>query len=75
MNESVTKYLFSYSSIHAEHDSDIYFHVQQFLPELEGLSQPHLSHLFPPLSSTATIYSVLRRKTEYNRGGKWLEKK
>ena len=48
MNKSLTKYIFPYSSFHAEHDGDIYFHVQQFLQKLEGLLQHHVS-LFIPL--------------------------
>ena len=65
-NKSVSKYTFSYSSFHAEHDGDIYFHVQQFLQKLEGLLQHHVSPFIPPpLSCTITVYSVLRSKTEY----------
>ena len=56
MNKSVTKYIFSYSSFHAEHDGDIHFHVQQFLRKLEGLLQPHLSLFIPPPSPVLSQY-------------------
>ena len=37
VNESLTKNIvFPYSSFHAEHDGDIYFHKQHFLRKLEG---------------------------------------
>ena len=49
MNKSVTKYTFSYSSFHAEHDGDIYFYVQQFLWKEEGLLQLHMSPFIPPV--------------------------
>ena len=67
MNKSVTKYIFPYSSFHAEHDGDIYFHVKQFLQKLEGLLQHHVSPFIRPLSCTITIYSVLQSKTEYKK--------
>ena len=33
----------------AEHEGDIYFHVQQFLQKLEGLLQHHVSPFIPPV--------------------------
>ena len=48
MNKSVTKYIFPYRAFPAEHDGDIYFHVQQFLQKLEGLLQHHVSPFIPP---------------------------
>ena len=48
MNKRVTNYIFPHSSFQAEHNGDIYFHVQQFLPKLEGLLQPHVSLFIPP---------------------------
>ena len=64
MNKSVTKYIFPYSSFHAEHDGDIYFHVQQLLRKLEGLLQPHVSLFIPPpypvLSQYIPFYEVRR---------------
>ena len=67
MNKSVTKYTFSYSSFHAEHDGDIYFHVQQFLRKLEGLLQPHvplfIHPLYPLLSQYIPFYEVRRNIT------------
>ena len=64
MNKSVTKYTFSYSSFHAEHDGDIYFYVQQILWKLEGLSQPHVSLFiplpYPVLSQYIPFYEVRR---------------
>ena len=56
MNKSVTKYIFPYSSFHAEHDGDIYFHVQQLLRKLEGLLQPHVSLFIPPPSPVLSQY-------------------
>ena len=43
VDKSVTKYMFPYRALHAEHDGAIYFHVQQFSRKLEGLLQPHVS--------------------------------
>ena len=63
MNKSVTKYIFPYSSFHAEHDDDIHFHVQQFLWKLEGLLQPQISLFIPPypvLSQYIPFYEVRR---------------
>ena len=64
MNKSVTKYIFPYSSFHAEHDGDIYFHVQELLRKLEGLLQPHVSLFIPPpypvLSQYIPFYEVRR---------------
>ena len=63
MNESVTKYIFPYRAIPAEHDVDIYFHVQQFLQKLEGLLQHHVSPFIPPspvLSQYIPFYEVRR---------------
>ena len=48
LNKSVTKYIFLYRKLHAEHDVDIHFHVQQFLRKLDGLLQPHVSPFVPP---------------------------
>ena len=56
MNKSVTKYIFPYSSFHAEHDGCIYFHVQQLLRKLEGLLQPHVSLFIPPPSPVLSQY-------------------
>ena len=71
MSKSVTKYIFPYSSFHAEHDGDIYFYVQQLLWKLEGLLQPHVSLFIPsPLACSITIYSVLGSKTEYKKTNK-----
>ena len=71
MNKSVTKYTFSYSSFHAEHDGDIYFHVQQLLRKLEGLLQPHVSLFIPPpspvLSQYIPFYEVRRNIKMGNR--------
>ena len=44
MNTNLTKYKFPYRKLHAEHDADIYFHVQQFLQKLEGLLQHHVTY-------------------------------
>ena len=67
MNKSVTKYIFPYSSFHAEHDGDIYFYVQQFLWKLEGLLQPNVSLFIPPpypvLSQYIPFYEVRRNIT------------
>ena len=66
MNKSVTKYIFPYSSFHADYDGYIHFHIQQLLRTLKGLLQPHVSLFIPSrLSCTMAIYSVLRSKTEY----------
>ena len=67
MNKSVTKYIFPYSSFHAEHDGDIYFHLHQFFMKVRGFLQPHVSLFIPPLSCTIVIHSVLRSKTEYKK--------
>ena len=73
MNKSVTKYIFPYSSFHAEHDGDIYFHVQQLLRKLEGLLQPHVSLFIPPpspvLSQYIPFYEVRRniKKTKWTK--------
>ena len=76
MNKSVTKYIFPYSSFHAEYDGDKYFHVQQFLQKLEGLLQPHVSlFIFPPILYYHNIYSVLWSKTEYKKNGLELSRK
>ena len=56
MNKSVTKYIFPYSSFHAEHDGCIYFHVQQLLRKLEGILQPHVSLFIPPPSPVLSQY-------------------
>merc|ERR1712154_9552 len=56
VNKSVTKYIFPYSSFHAEHDRCIYFHVQQLLRKLEGLLQPHVSLFIPPPSPVLSQY-------------------
>ena len=64
MNKSVTKFIFPYSSFHAEHDGDIYFHVQQLLWKLEGLLQPCVSLFVPPpypVLSRAANRSLLER--------------
>ena len=71
MNKSVTKYIFPYSSFHAEHDGCIYFHVQQLLRKLEGLLQQHVSLFIPPpypvLSQYIPFYEVRRNiKKAYN---------
>ena len=62
VNKSVTKYIFPYSSFHAEHDGGIYVYVQQFLWKLEGLLKPHLSLFIPPpypvLSQYIPFYEV-----------------
>ena len=64
MNKSVTKYIFPYRVFPAEHDCDIYFHVQQLLRKLEGLLQPHVSLFIPPpdpvLSQYIPFYEVRR---------------
>ena len=69
MNKSVTKYIFPYSSFHAEHDGCIYFHVQQLLRKLEGLLQPHVSLFIPPpspvLSQYIPFYEVRRNIKKY----------
>ena len=56
MNKSVTKYIFTYSSFHAEHDGHNYFDVKQLLRKLEGLLQPHVSLFFPPPSPVLSQY-------------------
>ena len=56
MNKSVRKYIFSYSTLNAEHDGDIYFHVKQFLRKLEGLLQPHMPPFIPPPSPVLSQY-------------------
>ena len=56
MNKSATKYIFPYSSFHAEQDGCIYFHVQQLLRKLEGLLQPHVSLFIPPPSPVLSQY-------------------
>ena len=63
MNKSVTKYIFPYSSFHAEHEGDIYFHIQQLLRKIEGLLQPLVSlFILPPpppvLSQCIPFYEV-----------------
>ena len=64
MNKTVTKYIFHCSSFHAEHDGDIYFHVQQSLRMFKGLLQPHVSLFIPPpypvLSQYIPFYEVRR---------------
>ena len=56
MNKSVTKYIFPYSSFHAEHDGHNYFHLKQLLRKLEGLLQPHGSLFIPPPSPVLSQY-------------------
>ena len=56
MNKSVTKYIFPYNSFHAEHNGDIYFHVQQLLRKLDGIIQPHVSLFIPPPSPVLSQY-------------------
>ena len=71
MNKSVTKYIFSYRAFPAEHDGDIYFHVQQFLQNLEGLLQHHVSPFIPPspvLSQYIPFYEVRRNITRTGNG-------
>ena len=41
---------------HAEHDVNVYFHVQQFLQMLEGLLQPQVSLFIPPPYSVLSQY-------------------
>ena len=66
MNKIVTKYIFPYSSFHAEHDGQIHFHLQQCLRKLEGLLQPHVSLFIPPPYPVLSQYIPLRSKTECN---------
>ena len=56
MNKSVTKYIFPYSSFHAENDGDAYIHVQQLLRKLEGLLQSNVSLFIPPPSPVLLQY-------------------
>ena len=56
MNKSVRKYIFPYSSFHAEHDAVIHFHVQQLLRKLDGFLQPHVSLFIPPASAVLSQY-------------------
>ena len=69
MNKSVTKYIFPYSSFHAEHDGHNYFNVKQLLRKLEGLLQPHVSLFIPPpspvLSQYIPFYEVRRNIKMY----------
>ena len=79
MNKSVTKYIFPYSSFHAEHDGHNYFHVKQLLRKLEGLLQPHVSLFIPPpypvLSQYIPFYEVRRNiKTHRSAFVCWIVK-
>ena len=70
MNKSVTKYIFPYRAFPAEHDCDIYFHVQQLLRKLEGLLQPHVSLFIPPpilyyRNTDIPFYEVRRNIKKY----------
>ena len=63
MNKSVTKYIFPHKAFPAEHDGNIYFHVQLCLQKLEGLLQHHVSPFIPPspvLSQYILFYEVRR---------------
>ena len=58
-----------HSFFHAEHDGDIYLHVQQLSRKLEGLLQPHASLFIPPpypvLSQYIPFYEVRRNIKNY----------
>ena len=64
LNKSVKQYIFRYRGFHVEHVGDIYSHVRQLVPKLEGPLQPHISPFmpspYPVLSQYIPFYEVRR---------------